>query len=275
MEYREYRITANDDYYVFNYYFDSMENTLDAVVLQTTTGTVLSVLCIILNVFLVYFLLREDEFRDLKLFSLYFQAIVDIVGPGVANCVFDILVYYDLRSWWDLASETESLVYRFNLQTVRIKFAMVDGSNQVKCIINFFRLMLNEYSTGWCIAATAFVRYVLVCHPTRSSDILLKKWLITIACFVVLIPVCSILVNTLWLDVYDYFSDLVYKARKGDYGFDYDYDYYYFYDYFGYEGNYHSYYYDYISLAEENREAIFSFELTRQHIEEKFNQKLN
>ena len=46
---------------------------------------------------------------------------------------------------------------------------------QIDCWIIIFRNILNEYSTGWCIVACAFIRYCKVCYPT--STILTKRTL--------------------------------------------------------------------------------------------------
>ena len=226
----ELRTVYNVDYIRPHYYFDSMANTMAAVFVQATLGSTLSIFCIVLNLSLLYFCLREEEFRDMKFFSVYFQAVVDVIGPGIANCVHEVLVYQSLDFWADYDSESTTSSFIFNIATAAYEMSIPIGSKTIGCIVNLFRLSLNEYSTGWCIVVTAFVRYILVCHPTISSDILTRAKLTSLACFLVLLPVSVVLVDTFWEDVYGFFA----KLKKtlfpsefdySDYSYDYDYDY--------------------------------------------------
>ena len=144
-----------------------------------------SAICIILNTLLIYFILSSDEFRDLKFFPVGFQALIDILGPGVSNIAYEIVSYERLHNF--RYQEIPSYMSMINLD----RFSRVGGL--FACILTYFRTILNEYTTGYCILASAFVRYCLICRPT--SEILTKNRLKAIMCGILIISLLAILSN--------------------------------------------------------------------------------
>ena len=139
-----------------------------------------SVICIVLNLFLIMCVLTMEDFRGWIFFPVCMQAAIDIVGPGFAN------IFYNVISFNNLREELSSLEYLISEEFE--KLTKVDG--KVGCILVFFRSILNEYTTGICVLASAFFRYCLICHPTAgiSSEENLKNISISLllAIFVIL-----------------------------------------------------------------------------------------
>ena len=89
------------------------------------------------------------------------------------------------------------------------------------CALTFFRLIVNEFSTGLCILASAFIRYCLICLPT--SDILAGNRLKALSAGLV-VAIITLLAFNVW--------DMSINFRPTQtYQHDYDYDDYYDYDY--------------------------------------------
>ena len=84
-----------------------------------------------------------------------------------------------------------------------------DPETILGCVLTYLRSILNEGSTGLCILATAFIRYILVCHPTSNylSDIKLRL----IAGLIVVLSCLPLVGN--WVDMKFNFFDI----RAGDY----------------------------------------------------------
>ena len=124
-------------------------------------STWLSIQSILMNTLLLTFLFSTPEFRSWQFFPLMMQATIDIIGPGVANLVYE----------WKLFNYLP--VLEENVKNFGYREAFIRNSNDLltiygpfECLIMSLRLLLNEYSTGFCLLATSFYRYLLVCHPT-------------------------------------------------------------------------------------------------------------
>ena len=64
------------------------------------------------------------------------------------------------------------------------------------CLLVVFRNILNEYTTGICVTASAFFRYCYVCHPTRI--ILTEKRLRGVAICIAIFAVMSLALNMVY-----------------------------------------------------------------------------
>ena len=64
------------------------------------------------------------------------------------------------------------------------------------CLLVLFRNVLNEYTTGICVTASAFFRYCYVCHPTRQ--ILTEKRLRGISVCIALFAATCLMVNMVY-----------------------------------------------------------------------------
>ena len=96
-------------------------------------------------------------------------------------------------------------------------------AGKLGCGLTFFRLIVNEFSTGLCIFASAFIRYCLICLPT--SDILTENRLKALSVGLV-VAIMTLLAFNVW--------DMSYNFRPHQDGYtnpDYDYEDYYDYDY--------------------------------------------
>ena len=114
----------------------------------------------IMNLTLLLFLFSYKEFRSWLFFPLMMQATVDIVGPGIANMIYEWQLYFNWPNKADefaLFSSEPIIDDPQSLEILPGPFA---------CVLIHLRSLLNEYSTGYCLLATALFRYVLVCHPS-------------------------------------------------------------------------------------------------------------
>ena len=164
---------------------------------KATICCVLSLTCILLNSSLLVFLLQTKEFRDWKFFPLCYQASIDLIGPGLANFAFEISSYraiiLNAASW----RERQNRDYHFsfgNMAKNRLEIAFMDDITA--CVLNFFRLMLNEFTTGVCIGVTAFIRYVLICKPT--STFLTDKVLKGVSFAIILWTILATVIHTIF-----------------------------------------------------------------------------
>ena len=124
-----------------------------------------SISCTLLNLFLIYCLLTIDEFKSLLFFPIGLQAAVDALGPGVSNMIYSLVSHFRMRKeFLDYGTsylEYNNMAFYYFESTV-----MLIG--ETGCVLTFFRSILNEFSTGLCVLASAFIRYCLICHPTRE-----------------------------------------------------------------------------------------------------------
>ena len=164
-----------------------------AFTIKTLITCFMSFVCIVFNSLLFTFLLSKREYRNLKFFPVFVQTAVDILGPGAANLIYEVIAYMGITGFvTDAAMSLSSLYFRgFDL-------GMLEDFSRVRdmkgCILTFFRSLLNEYTTGLCVVATAFIRYILVCRPT-STLFKNKKALIAIAVAIVLGGVSALCAN--------------------------------------------------------------------------------
>ena len=159
--------------YTFGRLTGGLDNSfLNMMMTKATISCVLSLSCILLNFSLLVFLLQTKEFRDWKFFPLCYQASIDLIGPGFANFAFEIISYRAtslFTSYWG-----EQVLVLANKPTNLLEIAFMNDITA--CVLNFARMMLNEFTTGVCIGTTAFIRYVLICEPTSTflTDNVLK-----------------------------------------------------------------------------------------------------
>ena len=133
-----------------NFYLLQIFKVKNALVLVSSAS------CVAMSFSLITFISTEKQFRSLKFCPIVAQALVDINGPGAANCVYEILkiqLVIDHSKKYDLLQLFRSVLYDERPKGV------------FPCVLTF----LNEYSTGPCIVATAFVRYALHVFPIKIS----------------------------------------------------------------------------------------------------------
>ena len=121
----------------------------------------LSTVCILFNGFFVTFLLSKKQFRSWMFFPLILQSIIDIFSAGFMNVLFEnvrrlqILQLVERQIVW--VGEPRAAIHDIMfLSRLRVT---------VYCFLGFSRMLLNEYSTGYCILTIAFFRYMGVCRP--------------------------------------------------------------------------------------------------------------
>ena len=123
------------------YLWDDSVETIFAV--KHYSSLLLSALCVFLNSLLVLFLATNKSFRDMKFFPLALQAVVDIIGPGVANFVFEVRSY---QKTMDILRLSTSRGDSTSLRALE-NFATVIGGD-TGCLLALLRMVLNEYATG-------------------------------------------------------------------------------------------------------------------------------
>ena len=153
------------------------------------------------NIMLLAFLLRHEDFRSWAFFPVIMQGLIDICGPGVANGIYEwkLMKQYNAKAEYFASDDFLGLPY------VRIvefeSFHRIGGL--LGCVLLELRTFLNEYSTGFCLTATAFVRYLLVCRPhltlTSSHHKVLAAALVTLTSI-------SITLNLLEVHYSDFYS---------------------------------------------------------------------
>ena len=178
---------------------------------RVSISTFLNIQSIIMNTFLLLFLFSYKEFRSWMFFPLMMQATVDIIGPGIANMIFEWKLYFH---WPVLADAFDYITYGDYSEPVitdEVSLQVLPGP--FACVLMHLRSLLNEYSTGYCLLATAFFRYLLVCHPSVK--------LTTRFCKLVGVALVSIPCIAMFGSVIDlYFNDYGYKYNDsfGIYG---------------------------------------------------------
>ena len=171
--------------YILTTYYDS--NFLSFYLWATLWSVLGSVICIVLNSLLIICVFTIDDFKNWVFFPVCLQAFIDIAGPGFAKIVYNVISFNNLRDELSLAEYLLSEDFE--------KFTIVDG--KIGCTLTFFRSFLNEYTTGYCVLASAFFRYCLICHPTASisSTENLRK------CSWAIVPVISLILTLSFCDM--------------------------------------------------------------------------
>ena len=116
-----------------------------ALLLKTIATCLSSLICVVLNSLLVVFLLTTNDFRNLKFSPVVIQAVIDILGPGVANFGYEILLYQQSQ-FNDLKKDLS----RYLARETRISV-----ETTASCVFTFFRVILNENTTGVCVTGTS------------------------------------------------------------------------------------------------------------------------
>ena len=144
-----------------------------------------SVICIVLNFFLILCVFTIEDFKNWTFFPVCLQAAIDIAGPGFANIIYNVMSFSLLRGDWDYVD--------YFLPEDFVKFTFVTGNQG--CFLTIFRSILNEYTTGLCVLASAFFRYCLVCHPAARvmSQENLKKISLTLVLAIMIILIANFL----------------------------------------------------------------------------------
>ena len=121
------------------YLWDDSVGTVLAV--KRYSSLLLSALCVFLNSLLVLFLATNKGFRDLKFYPLALQAVVDIIGPGIANFVFEIVSYQKVKK---LVILFDGGIFSVN----SMEYFLSSIGGVPGCILALLRMVLNEYATG-------------------------------------------------------------------------------------------------------------------------------
>ena len=153
-------VSADDYYQEWNH-----GDLLRMFAVKTAISCSMSLICIIFNSFLLLFFAFEKSFRKLNFCPVVAQAVIDLLGPGLANFVYEIwshvTVSGDFGHW---------AVVTFGGSG--IEFSLIEGISRLRnwpgCFLSFLRILMNEYTTGMCVLATSLIRYLLICHPTST-----------------------------------------------------------------------------------------------------------
>ena len=129
---------------------------------------VLSTICIIYNLILLVFLIKTQEFRKWMFFPMMLQALVDIIGPGVANLIFEWRLESNILEYKRIHDSVYSQYSSFLLPRNFFLFNSLTGIPQ--CVLVYLRVLLNQYSTGLCMLATAIFRHLAVYHPMYNAN---------------------------------------------------------------------------------------------------------
>ena len=98
----------------------------------------------------------------------------------------------------------------YTSSSVNYGFVQIEG--KLGCLLTMFRSVLNEYSTGLCILASAFMRYCLICHPNRQ--ILTPQFLRILSCSLVMLILIPIGLNVWSMSVHFWMADQVKDQTK-------------------------------------------------------------
>ena len=143
-----------------------------------------SVVCVVLNLLMILFFMLHKKFRALTFCPLIIQSLVDIIGPGIANIMFEVFL---LDRALSQGSSNLGLAYWLEIKMTR-------AVSPLDCALTFLRVLLNEYTTGPCVLATAYIRYALVCHASRKN-LVEKQTLLTITFLVVVFAFIAVGAN--------------------------------------------------------------------------------
>ena len=175
-------------------YFRQFDYGLKPFYLWSTIFAVFgSTTCLALNAYLIFCLFTVVDLKNLFFFPVGVQAAIDAIGPGLANIVYLCLSTRQMRV--NLPDPEDYEDYRSYISHSTIQFDVILYSH-IGCVLTFLRSILNEYGTGVCVLASAFIRYCLVCHPTTNilTELRMKLLCVTLT-VVILVP---LFVNT-WL----------------------------------------------------------------------------
>ena len=150
----------------------------------------LSAQCVMMNVILLSFLLMTKEFRKWMFYPVMFQAFIDILGPGIANTMDELGLVQHMYEYRD----KNVLKIGFNKAFLSGFDDLLHASTAFSCIVTYLRVLINEYSTGFCILITAFYRYVLVCHPAMKLS---RKLCVSLSLSVTAITAIGVIGGTL------------------------------------------------------------------------------
>ena len=147
-------------------YFRQFDYGLKPFYLWSTIFAVFgSTTCLALNAYLIFCLFTVVDLKNLFFFPVGVQAAIDAIGPGLANIVYLGLSTRQMRV--NLPDPEDYEDYRSYISHSTIQFDVILYSH-IGCVLTFLRSILNEYGTGVCVLASAFIRYCLVCHPTTN-----------------------------------------------------------------------------------------------------------
>ena len=196
-------------YFVDYVLYRTYDSGIEEFHLWSTVFTVFgSVLCTVLNSYLIYCLVTVEDFKNLIFFPIGMQAAIDVIGPGISNIIYSCLAHLQLR---DTISD-----YRLGTNYFEPSIDSIESSvtifGKLGCLLTFFRSILNEFSTGYCVLASAFIRYCLICHPTR--DILTVTRLRALSMVLVLVVLAFLAANIIDMSIN-------YRMYSHDYEYDY------------------------------------------------------
>ena len=149
----------------------------------------LSAQCVLMNVILLSFLLMTKEFRKWMFYPVMFQAFIDILGPGLANAINELGLVQHMYEYRD------EIVFKTGVNKAFLSGFdnLFHRGSTFSCLVTYSRVLINEYSTGFCIVITAFYRYVLVCHPSMKIS---RKLCVFLSLSVTVITVIGVIGGT-------------------------------------------------------------------------------
>ena len=108
-----------------------------------------------------------------------------IPRPGICNIIYEVFSY-------------KYTATKMGFMSLYLHFfsGISPESFRLGCSLVVFRNILNEYTTGICVTASAFFRYCYVCHPTRQ--ILTERRLRGISIFIALFAVICLVGNMVY-----------------------------------------------------------------------------
>ena len=158
----------------------------------------LSIQSIFMNTLLLTFLFATPEFRSWQFFPLMMQATIDILGPGLANLVYEWKVFHHLP----VLEERIIKQVGFSPAFLRNSNDLLTIYGTLECLIMNLRCLLNEYSTGLCLLATSLYRYLLVCHPTFTIGPRFYKFVAGLLITIVFLSVLGSIFHLLFFKEY-------------------------------------------------------------------------
>ena len=74
------------------------ETLVNIMFAKTVLVSVSSIICVLLNFALLYFLTDHKNFRNLFFAPLAVQAFIDALGPGLANAIYEVYSYKKFKA---------------------------------------------------------------------------------------------------------------------------------------------------------------------------------
>ena len=158
-----------------------------------------STFCVILNSLLLHFILTTEEFRTLHFFPIGVQATVDLIGPGLINIIYSSFSIINFNKTF-LERSGSKYWQKLMLPPDFKRLSQVEA--EFACVLIYLRSVLNEYSTGLCVVASAFIRYCLICHPTREILTQRVKIMLSVSVIAVLLIAVSSNLLHMWYGPY-------------------------------------------------------------------------